>query len=376
LSLRWKMRYERVFSIVKKETREFLKDKIGLITTILVPISMMLIFGFGLKLDVKKVPIGVLDFDKSYLSREIINKISSNEEYFRLKRYFSSYKEVDEALKNGDVRAVVVFPFKFEENFKKGRGTFQTLIDGMFPYRAETIKSYIEAVVLKENLSYFKKKGLNSPVEIKPRYWFNESLNQDYLVAVGTLAVVLAISPAVFSALLIVKEKESGSIYNIYVSPVRKFEYLSGKLLFGFLVSSFNYFILVILLFFLFKVPFKGSLLLFFMSSFLFILVSVSFGLLLSVFFRSQAAAFIGTVVFTIVPSILYTGFLTPISSFDSQALVTAHLIPTFYYLRILKALFFKAAPFYLIAPDMLVLLAFFVSIFSLNVVLFKKRER
>lgn len=370
------MRSERVFSIVKKETKEFLKDKIGLITTIFVPVSMMLIFGFGLKLDVKKVPIGVLDFDKSYLSREIINKISSNGEYFRLKRYFSSYKGVDEALKNSEVRAVVVFPFKFEENFKKGRGTFQTLIDGMFPYRAETIKSYIEAVVLKENLSYLKKKGLNSPVEIKPRYWFNESLNQDYLVAVGTLAVVLAISPAVFSALLIVKEKESGSIYNVYVSPVRKIEYLSGKLLFGFLVSSFNYFVLVILLFFLFKVPFKGSFLLFLLSSFLFILVSVSFGLLLSAFFRSQAAAFIGTVVLTVVPSVLYTGFLTPVSSFDSQALVTAHLIPTFYYLRILKALFFKAAPFYLIAPDMLVLLAFLVSIFSLNVLLFKKRER
>ena len=370
------MKFDKVLSILRKEIKELVRDPIGLLSTLLVPVFMMLIFGFGLKLDVKKVPIGVLDLDKSYLSREILSHILSNEEYFVLKKVFSSEKGLDKALLMGSVRAAVVFPFNFEKEFKEGRGRFQVLIDGMFPYRAETIKSYVEAIVLKENSSQLEKNGFEFPVEVKPRYWFNESLSQSYLVAVGTLAVVLSISPAVFSALLIVKEKESGSIYNIYVSSVTKVEYLLGKLLAGFSVSFFNFLLLSFILFFLFRVPMKGSFLLFLFSSILFVLVSVSFGLLLSVFFNSQATAFIGTVVLTIVPSILYTGYLTPVSSFDKGALIAAHLIPTFYYMRLLKSIFFKSAPFNFIFSDILVLFFFFAFIFSLNVFLFKERER
>jgi len=370
------MEFRRVLSIFKKEVRELLRDPIGLITTVSVPLLMMLIFGFGLKLDVKRVPFGVLDYDNSYLSRELTYKLSSNGEYFRFKRYFLSEGDADGALLRGNVRTVLVFPFNFERDFKEGSCKLQVLVDGTFPYRAETIKSYIEALISKENLSILRERGVDLPLRVEPRYWFNESLNQDLLVAVGTLAVVLAIAPAVFSALLIVKEKESGSIYNVYVSPIGKFEYLAGKLLSGFAVSLFNFFILSLLLFFAFKVSLKGSFILFLLSSLLFILVSTAFGLLLSVFFNSQAAAFIGTVVLTIVPSILYTGYLTPVSSFDRGALFTSHLIPTFYYMRLLKSLFFKGAPFQLVAKDLLLLMFFFFLLFSSTLLLFKKRER
>ncbi len=369
-------RLKRVFSIVKKEIKELLRDKISLLTVLAVPLSMMLVFGYGLKLEIKHVPIGVLDYDKSYLSKEILSKLTSNGEYFYVKRYFSSEKELDRALTFGEVRGALLFPFSFEKDFKKGHGRFQLLIDGTFPYRAEVIKSYVNAVVSLENLNLIEKKGLKLPVSVKPRYWFNESLNQDYVVAVGTLAVVLSIAPAVFSALLIVKEKESGSIYNVYVSSIGKLEYLAGKLISGFIVSTFNLSILLSILLFLFKVPLKGSFLLLLISSLLFILVSTAFGLLLSVFFTSQAAAFIGTVILTVVPSILYTGYLTPVSSMGKGALLTAHLIPTFYYMRLLKDIYFKASPVKYLIPDLLTLLTFFLFLFSLNYLFFKKRER
>lgn len=366
----------RILSIVKKELKELLRDKVSFITVLAVPLSMMLVFGYGLKLEIKHVPIGVLDYDKSYLSRELVSKLTSNGEYFTVKRYFSSRKQLDRALTFGDVRGALIFPFNFEKDFKRGRAKFQLLVDGTFPYRAEVIKSYVNAVVSLENLQLAKREGYSIPVLVKPRYWFNESLNQDYIVAVGTLAVVLSISPAVFSALLIVKEKESGSIYNIYVSSVRKLEYLLGKLLAGFTVSTFNFSILLLILLFLFKVPLKGSFLVLLASSLLFIAVSTAFGLLLSVFFRSQAAAFIGTVILTVVPSVLYTGYLTPVSSMGKGALLTAHLIPTFYYMRLLKSIFFKASSLKLLLPDLLILTCFFFLLFGLNYLLFKKRER
>ncbi len=367
---------ERIFSVVIKEIRELIRDRISLITVIAVPFSMMLVFGYGLKLEIKHVPIGVLDYDNSYLSREVVSKLTSNGEYFYVKRYFTSPEHLDRALTFGEIRAGIVFPFNFEKDFKKGYAGFQLLVDGTFPYRAEVIKSYVDAVVAKENLAVAEKKGQSFPVDLKPRYWFNESLNQDYVVAVGTLAVVLAIAPAVFSALLIVKEKESGSIYNIYVSSIRKTEYLLGKLLSGFIVSSFNFVILLFVLLFLFQVPLKGSFLFLVLSSSIFVLVSTAFGLFLSIFFSSQAAAFIGTVVLTVVPSILYTGYMTPVSSMGKEASMVAHLIPTFYYMRLLKAIFFKAAPFSLLLPDIMVLVLFFFFLFGLNCMLFKKRER
>ena len=368
--------FRRIFSVVRKELRELLRDRISLITVLIVPLSMMLVFGYGLKLEIKHVPVGVLDFDKSYLSREIVSKLTSNGEYFLVRSYFSSIEEADRAISSGKVRGVLVFPFNFERDFKEGDGRFQFLIDGTFPYRAEVIKSYVNGLVSRENLLLAEERGLALPVEVKTRYWFNESLNQDYVVAVGTLAVVLAIAPAVFSALLIVKEKESGSIYNVYVSSIGKFEYLSGKLLSGFTVSLFNLFILLGMLVFLFKVPVKGSFILLIFVSVLFILVSTAFGLLISAFFNSQAAAFIGTVVLTVVPSILYTGYMTPVSSMDKGALFTAHLIPTFYYMRLLKSIVFKAAPLSFLIPDILTLTGFFLLLFSLNHLLFKKRER
>ncbi len=367
---------KRILSVVKKEIKELFRDRISLITVFAVPLSMMLVFGYGLKLEIKHVPLGVLDFSKSYLSREVVSKLTSNGEYFYVKRYFSSEKELDRALTFGEVRGALVFPFNFEKDFKRGHTAFQLLVDGTFPYRAEVIKSYVNAIVSLENLKIAEKRGVELPVSIEPRYWFNESLNQDYVVAVGTLAVVLAIAPAVFSALLIVKEKESGSIYNVYVSSIGKFEYLTGKLLSGLIVSIFNLAVLLSILLFLFQVPLKGSFLLLVISSLMFIAVSTAFGLLLSVFFSSQAAAFIGTVILTVVPSILYTGYLTPISSMGREALIVSHLIPTFYYMRLLKNIYFKAAPFSYLVPDLLTLLAFFTLLFGLNYLLFKKRER
>ena len=364
------MKWKRAAGIVKKEIKELLREPVSLLTFFLVPVSMMVVFGYGLKLEVKKVPFAIFDLDNSKLSREIESKFINNREYFNLKGYLNSYKEAEKLLEKGKVSLVLVFPPKFEEKVKReGKGEFQALIDGTFPYRAEVIKSYVEAISVKEALKAKPK------FKVEERYWFNESLNQDYLVAVGTMAVVLLISPAVFSALLIVKEKESGSIYNAYSSPITKAEFITGKFLSGVILSVLVFFIAYFMTVVLFGVPQKGSSLLLTFGSLIYVFVAVSFGLLISNFFSSQAAAFIGTTVLTVVPSILYSGYLTPVSSMGTSGKITAHLIPTFYYLSFLKSIFFKGNPLSLIAKDLGVLTLFWAVFFFTALKTFKKRE-
>jgi len=365
---------KRVKAIVKKEVKELLRDPISLLTVVLVPLSMMVVFGYGLKLDVKKVSFAVLDYDHSFLSREVTSKFVSNREYFSFKGSVASPREADELLTSGKVSMVLVFPFNFEKNLNSsGKTEFQVLIDGTFPYRAEVMKSYAEAIVAQLNLP---KGRLETLFSVRPRYWFNESLNQDAIVAVGTVAVVLMISPAVFAALLIVKEKESGSIYNAYTSPVTKGEFLLGKLLSGLLVSAVNGLLVVLMLLFLFGVKLKGSFLLLLSGTLLYLAVATAFGLLISNFFRSQAAAFIGTTVLTIVPSILYSGYMTPVSSMDPSARLTAHAVPAYYYLKFLKGLFFKGVGLKLLWPQLSVLTLFFLALYGLTYLTFRKRER
>ncbi|WP_456420111.1 ABC transporter permease [Thermovibrio sp.] len=368
------MKWKRVWGIVKKEVKELLRDPLGLATFLMVPVLIMVILGYGMKLEVKRVPFGVFDLDKSSLSREIAGKFKANREYFDFRGEVSSYKKGIDLITDEKIRFLLVFPPKFEEKFKEGKNTrYQAIIDGTFPYRATVIKSYVEGITVKENLDRLK---LQNVLKVKSRYWFNESLNQDYIVAVGTLAVVLLISPAVFSALLIVKEKEMGSIYNVYSSPITKGEFLTGKLLAGFTISIPVFLICYGMTVLLFGVPQKGSTLLMVIGSLIYVAVSVSFGLLISNLFSSQAAAFIGTAILTVVPSVLYSGYITPVSSMDKSGYITAHLIPTFYYLKFIKGIFFKGASFSVLWRELAVLTLFLVSVYLITYVTFKKREK
>ena len=350
--------------------KELIRDPISLITLFLVPVSMMVVFGYGLKLDVKGIPFTVVDYSNSKQARELVSSLAGNKEYFKFKGYAESEEEALKELKGGKVSFFLVFPESFEKSLKEGkRAQVGAFIDGTFPYRAEVIKSYLKGFSLSKSTAKGK-------VDVRLRYWFNESLNQDFIVAVGTIGIVLLISPAVFSALLIVKEKESGTIYNAYSSPITPLEFLTGKLLSGILLSIPIYFLVYLMVVFLFKAPMKGSFFVLTVGSLIYLAVSVSFGLLLSNFFSSQAAAFIGTTVLTIVPSILYSGYMTPVSSMERSALITAHLVPTFYYLKFLKGLFFKGAPLGFLLRELIPLVGFFVALFGLSLLTFKKREK
>ncbi|WP_297444359.1 ABC transporter permease [Desulfurobacterium sp.] len=372
------MNLRKVKTIVVKEFKEMIKDKIGALVIFVVPISMMLIFGYGMRLDVDKIPFVVVDYDHSQLSRELVYKLSATKEYFHFIGEVSSEKEIDRLILNNRARFGIVIPPDFEKDIKSGKNKkVFIIVDGTFPYRGEMAKSYVVAVINQMNLDRISKlTGAALPLKLKIRYWFNENLKQEYLMASGTMAVILFMSPAVMASLLIAKEKEKGSIYNIYTSSITKVEFLLGKQLYTVIVSSVNFLIIFLMTLLVFKVPFKGNLLFFVLASVLFMFVSTAFGLLLSTFLNTQVSAFVGSIILTVVPSILYSGYLTPISAMNKNGLFMVHIIPTYYYMKILKSCFFKNAGIVPLLPHVAALAGFYILFFALNVKFFSKREK
>ncbi len=364
---------QKVKVIFLKELRELLRDKVSLVAVFLVPVILLLIFGYGINLDVDHVRFAVLDYDNSFLSRKLVSDFSSNKEYFDFKGYVNSEKDIDRILSLERINFGIIVPSNFERDIKSGKDAhFQVLIDGTFPYRAEVIKSYVKAVAEKLNLSRLPFKV---PLKLQTRYWFNESLKQVNITVPGTLAEILMIVPAVFASLLVAKEKESGSIYNFYSSPTSKAEFIIAKQLFAFFISIIVFFILFFMTIFLFKTPFKGSFSSFLIDSLIFLLVSVSFGTFMSSFFKTQVTAFIGTVILTVVPSVLYSGYLTPVSAMSKTGLIVAHIVPTFYYMELIKGYYLKGLSIFDLLSETLILIMFYIFFTALTLLTFKKRQ-
>lgn len=365
----------RVKALYVKEVKEFLRDRITRIVVFTVPLLVALILGYGLALDVENVPFAVYDEDMSNLSREFVSKFKENREYFDFKGYVNSLKELEKYIIQGKIRFGLVIPPDFEERLKEGKKAYiQILIDGTFPYRAEVISSYTDAVATNFTIELLNLE--RKPFSVDVRYWFNEELKQKYVTSSGVLAIIFMISPAAFATIISSRERERGTIYNIYISPVKKIEYFFGKQLLILSVYVINFFILFSIVVLLFKVPFRGNFPFYFISTLIYILGTSSIGLLMTNFLKTQLASLISTIIITVIPAFLYSGYLVPVSSMGIEGSLFSKINPAYYYLNIVKGSFLKGAGVYELLPNLLFLILFYIFIFSLTLKTFSKRER
>jgi len=370
------MRFRQIKSIYIREWKEFYRDKISRVVVFAMPTIIMLIFGYGLALDIENVPMAIVNQDKTPASRELCYKFMENRQYFDFKGFLPNAKGLEHGILAGKLRFGLVIPPKFEQRLKRGfPSEVQVLIDGSFPTRASVSKTYALSIINGFNLERLSKTIKKLPLEIETRYWFNENLKQRNITVCGLIPIILSISPTIFASLLIVKEKERGSIYNIWTSAITKIEFLFGKQVFAVTISMVNFFIIFLISILLFQVPFKGNFFLFLFCSFLYILASTAQGLLISCFVNTQVVALLGSLLINIIIGFLYSGYLVPVSSMSKDAYFFAHLFPPYYGLSITKALFLKAAGLKIILPHILAILIFYLAYFGLAIHFFKKRE-
>lgn len=383
------MNMKRVAAVAQKEWREIVRDKLFFSLAFIVPVVLMLMFGYGLSLDVENIPMAIVDHDGTASSRDYANKFIDSR-YFQFLGYSHDERELTPLLTGNRIRAAIIIPEYFEKNLLSGRpAQVQTLIDGTFPFRAQTTKGYIIAInsavsaeLLTEYLSrlrgipHSQARQIVQPVRLEVRYLYNQSVKSIWSLAPKLLMVILMISPPFLTALGIVREKESGSIYNIYSSTLSRGEFLLGKLAPYVGISILNAIILWILATWLYAVPFKGPLLFFFLATVMYVICTTGIGLVVSVLVSTQTAAMIVTAIFTIVPAVLYSGILVPISSLTRAAQVIAHALPAMYYTNIALGCFLKGVGFAALWFELLILALYATVLFTIGYLMFNKRPK
>ena len=373
---------KKVFAVAAKEVREIWRVRLFLVLAFGVPFVMFIVFGYGISLDVEHMPFAYIDQDHSQLSARLVEKFKGR--YFELREELFDPAEADRLLTNGSLRAVLIIPPDFSRKIYRGNtADVQFLIDGGYPYRALTVKGYAEATMAAFNREIMEKKLIRSgytgqlpqPIKAETRYFFNESLQSSYALIPGLIAIVLLMNPAVLTALAITREKEFGTIYNIYSSPIKKWEFLTGKIIPYLVISSINFTVIVLTVRFLFQIPMKGHIINLIPGAFVYMLINVSIGLLVSSVTRTMVSAQIVTIIATVIPAFLYSGLLIPVANLEGEAKVVAHLYPTMHFMKIIHGVYLKNLGLSDLLPQMLLLILYFAILFSIGIMVFKKRE-
>lgn len=383
------MNVQRIVAVAQKEWREIVRDRLFFSLAFIVPVALMLMFGFGLSLDVENIPMAIVDQDGSTLSRDYAHQFIDSR-YFQFLGYSHDERELDPLLTGNRIRAAIIIPEHFEKNLLSGRpAQVQTLIDGTFPFRAQTTKGYIIAInsaVSAELLAGYlsKLRGIPQaqamkiiqPVSLEVRYLYNQSVKSIWSLAPTLIMVILMISPPFLTALGVVREKESGSIYNIYSSTLSRGEFLIGKISPYVAISILNAMILWFIATWLYDVPFKGPPVFFFLATVMYVICTTGIGLVVSVLVNTQTAAMIVTAIFTIIPAVLYSGILIPISSLTQAARMIAHMLPAMYYTNIVLGSFLKGVGFRALWFELLVLALYATVLFTIGYLMFNKRPK
>jgi len=317
---------------LKKEFLDIVRSRIILLVYIM-PTLITLLFGYGIRMEVTHARTMIIDHDGSKLSRTLRGDFMHSK-YFDLLPTPANEAEALAAIRRGGADILLILPESMERNLlKRLPVTVGLYLDGAFPSRGATMASYMQGVLLQSAGSI----GAAAPrITVDPRFQFNRAMRDEEMIVPGIIALALLIAPAILSALLIAKEKETGTIFNFYASPLRKSEFIIAKLTPVFALHSVNIIVLFLWAVYLFDVPFRGSFVLYLLTGMLYIFISISIGLLVSIVAPTQIVAIVATMVVTIIPGFLYSGMLMPISSMTGFSFVEAHIYPTMYYTHLL----------------------------------------
>ncbi len=343
------MKSSRTWAIARKEWFHIFRDWRSLGLVILMPILLMLLFGYAVTLDVKKVPMGVLDRDRSQESLSFIHRFSASP-YFHLCFYAEDEKEIERLIDRGGVKMGLVLPWDFSKKIKAGKkATIQVLLDGSDSNTANIILTYVQGIAREYNLekTFWKIERLGGkkpkpPIEGRPRIWFNEELESKNYFIPGLVAVIMSIIGVLLTGQVIVREWERGTMELLISTPVRKEELIIGKLFPYFLLGLIDLFLAVLMGTWVFEVPFRGSLLLLFLLSCIYIIVALALGMTISTVAKTQILANQMAMVIGFLPTFLLSGFTFVIANMPFWLQIITYGIAPRYYVTILKEIFLK----------------------------------
>jgi len=370
----------RMFSYNRREALELRRDPIRLTLALVGSAILMLVMGYGINMDVEDLTFAVLDRDQSAISRDYtLNLVGSR--YFKEHPPIKDYAELDRRMRAGEISLAIEIPAGFARDLHRGSAvSVGAWIDGAMPQRAETVRGYVQGMHAHWLTMLARQSqgpsAASGSVTIEPRYRYNPDVKSLPAMVPAVIPMLLMMIPAILSALSVVREKELGSIVNLYVTPVTRLEFLLGKQLPYVALAMLNFLMLTAMAVTLFAVPVKGSFLTLAAAALLYVVAATSFGLLISAFTRSQVAALFGTAVLTILPAVQFSGMLDPVSALEGVGAIIGRIYPTTYFLTISRGTFAKGLTFADLKLLFVPLLLAVPVLTILGTLLLKKQER
>ena len=371
----------RMIACTIREALELLRDPIRLGFALGGTAFLMLVFGYGITTDVNSLTFAVLDRDNTYESRAYLAEIRGSA-YFEERPPITDTGDLRDRLKKGNVTATIEIPPGFGRDIRRLRPTeIGIWIDGAMPFRAETILGYLQGVhqqYLADRTIRGHGDGATLPAgaDVQVRFRYNQDFDSVYAMVPAQIALQLALIPAILMALAIVREKELGSIVNLYVTPVTRLEFLVGKQLPYIALAMVNFLVMLLMALFLFGVPLKGSLPLLTLGALVYVAATTAYGQVISAFTGTQIAALFGTAILTVLPATMFAGMLVPVSSLTGFGAVLGRLFPMTYFLPLSVGTFTKGLGFADLSGDLLILAAFVPTLTLLSLVLLRSQEK
>ncbi|BAI75861.1 ABC-2 type transport system ATP-binding protein (plasmid) [Azospirillum sp. B510] len=369
----------RLLAYAWRETLELRRDPVRLTVALLGTVLLMLVFGFGITMDVENLAFAVLDHDRSPESRAYIEQFDGSRS-FRATPPAIDARDLALRLQRGEASLTIEIPEGFGRELRRGRPPEVAVrIDGAMPFRAETIQGYVAGLHQRFIQDAATASGVTlpaSPATLEMRYRYNQAFRSLDAMVPSTIGLLLVFIPAILAALGVVREKELGSITNLYVTPVTRLEFLLGKQLPYIGLASFNLLLMVVMAVTLFGVPVKGSLLGLLLGGLVYVVATTALGLLISVFTATQTAAVFGTAILTMLPATQFSGMLQPVSTLEGGAWLLGTLFPTTHFLKLSVGAFTKGLALPELLPFILATAAFIPVFLALGVAFLPKQER
>lgn len=363
----------RLWALVKKEFIHIIRDPRSLAMAFLMPLILLILFGYAITMDIKTLNLAVYDQDKSAASRNYLEGFPASS-YFSVVAAAESHAEVRALLDQGRVHLALVIPRHFARDLEQGRTTkVQLLADGSDANTATIALGYAEAVT-----NRFSTARLGSKIELavdnRLRVWYNPELKSRWFIIPGLIAVIMTVITALLTSLTVSREWESGTMEQLIATPVQPIELFLGKMAPYFVIGVLDVLFSVAMGVWVFDVPLRGSFLFLLGVTTMFLIGGLSLGIMVSTIAKSQLVASQLAMVVTFLPAFLLSGFLYSIDNMPRFLQVVTHVVQARYFVEVLKNIFLKASPPSFVADDLIFLGLFAGVVFAVALGKFRKK--
>ncbi len=370
----------RMLSYTRREALELRRDPIRATLALVGSLLLMFVIGYGINFDVEKLSFAVLDHDRSLASSDYALGMAGSR-YFVEKAPIVDYADLDRRMRRGELALAIEIPPGFGRDLARGRPVeVAAWIDGAMPQRAETVQGYVQGLhsawLTQKMRLLLGEDAASAAFRIETRYRYNPNIESLVAMVPAVIPLLLLMIPAMLAALSVVREKELGSIINLYVTPVTRFEFLLGKQLPYVALALVNALLLTLFAVFVFRVPFTGDLLAFATAAFVYVVAATAMGLLISSFMTSQIAAIFGTTILTLLPATQFSGMTDPVSSLQGVGALVGRIYPTAHFMTISRGTFSKGLGFGDLGASFVPLLIAVPVLLGIATLLLKKQAR